>query len=176
MHLSRHVLVWSVVLKRGPTPAVSASSWSLVRNAWSWAPPKTWWIKLLRVGILPNPLGYLFIYCFLGLHIQHNGWSQAWGRIRAAAADLYHSHSNARWEAVWDPHHSSQQHRILNSLIEARDWSHILTWMLVGFITAVLHQELLLGYFDACSSLRTIGLDNSSCMEAVSWLYGIVKS
>ena len=48
--------------------------------------------------------------------------SQARGGIRVAAASLLHSHCNASSE----PHHSSWQCQILNSLSEARDRTHIL--------------------------------------------------
>ena len=54
------------------------------------------------------------------------GGSQARGRIRAAAASLHHSHSNARSELICDLHHSSQQRWILNPLSEARDQTRIL--------------------------------------------------
>ena len=40
--------------------------------------------------------------------------SQAKGRMRAAAAGLCHSHSNARLELCMQPAHSSWQHWIFN--------------------------------------------------------------
>ena len=50
------------------------------------------------------------------------GNSQARGQIGAAAAGLHHSHSNSGSDtSVTCVHHSSQQHRILNLLSEARD-------------------------------------------------------
>ena len=53
----------------------------------------------------------------------------------------------ARTTAMWDPsgvrdlHHSSQQHRLLNPLSEARDRTHILMDT-IRFITAVPRREL----------------------------------
>ena len=44
----------------------------------------------------------LFIYLFLGTSTAY-GVSQARGRIEAVAADLYHSHSNARSEPCLQP-------------------------------------------------------------------------
>ena len=61
------------------------------------------------------------------------GGSQPRGLIRAVGADPHHSHSNARSSHVCDLHHSSQQHRILNLLSEASNWTRNLTvlgWIL----------------------------------------------
>ena len=54
------------------------------------------------------------------------GSSQAKGRIAAAAAGLYHSHSNAGFEMHLQLHHSLQQCWILNPLSKARDLIHVL--------------------------------------------------
>ena len=55
------------------------------------------------------------------------GSYQAKGQIGAAAADLRHSHSNARDPShVCDLYHNSRQRRILNPLSEARDQTYIL--------------------------------------------------
>jgi len=54
------------------------------------------------------------------------GSSWAKGQIRAAAAGLHHSHSNARSEPRLWPHHGSRQHWILNPLSDARDRTCIL--------------------------------------------------
>ena len=67
---------------------------------------------------------YLFIYLFvflpfLGPLPVAQGGSQARGRIRAVAAGLCESHSNAG--SVCNLHHSSRQCRILNPLSKARD-------------------------------------------------------
>ena len=49
---------------------------------------------------------YLFdfnlIFCFLGPHVQHM-YVPRLGLIRAAAAGLHHSHSNARSESCLQP-------------------------------------------------------------------------
>ena len=55
------------------------------------------------------------------------GGSQAGGLIRATATGLHHSHSNTGPSHIWDLHHSSQQHQILNPLSVARDQ----TWNLM---------------------------------------------
>ena len=65
------------------------------------------------------------------------GGSQARSQIGAAAAGppLRHSHSNAEPSLVFDLHHSSQQHWILNPLSEARDRTR--NFMVpVGFVSA----------------------------------------
>ena len=55
------------------------------------------------------------------------GSSQARGHIRAAAAGLHHSHSNAGFEPHLPPTpHSSWQRQILNPLSETRDQTCIL--------------------------------------------------
>ena len=72
---------------------------------------------------------YLFIYlvfCFFRAAPMACGNSQARRRIRAVAAGLHHSHSNAGSEPVCDIQHSSRQHRILNPLSKARDRTCIL--------------------------------------------------
>ena len=53
------------------------------------------------------------------------GGFQARGLIRAVAASLHLSHSNARSECVCNLHHSSQQGWILHPLNEARDQSYL---------------------------------------------------
>ena len=54
------------------------------------------------------------------------GDSQARGLIGAAAAGLCysHSHSNAGLSRIFDLHHSSQEHQILNPLSNTRDQTH----------------------------------------------------
>ena len=49
------------------------------------------------------------------------GSSQARVESEAIAADLHHSHRNARSKQVFNLHCSSWQHQILNPLTEARD-------------------------------------------------------
>ena len=73
----------------------------------------------------PRQLGLVWFGLFRATSVAY-GSSQARGRIRAAAAGLHHSHSNAGSEpdlqltaplmATWDPY----------PLIEARDWTCIL--------------------------------------------------
>ena len=68
-------------------------------------------------------LGFLFCFVLLfrATPVAYGG-SQARGRIRATAASLHHSHSNAGSEShICDPHHSSWQCHILKPLSEARD-------------------------------------------------------
>jgi len=63
---------------------------------------------------------YLFICFFRGTPGAHGG-SQTRGLIRATAARLHHSYSNA---IVCDLHHSSWQYWILDPLSKARDRTH----------------------------------------------------
>ena len=80
--------------------------------------------ELLNYSWVFFKICYVFIFFLL-----HRAASEAYGsspardRIRAIAAGLRHSHSNARSDPslVCDPHHSSRQCRILNPLSEARD-------------------------------------------------------
>ena len=75
---------------------------------------------------------YIYYYCccccfvfFRATPMAYEG-SQARGWIRAAAAGLCHSHSNAGSELVYNLHHSSWQCQILNPLSQARDRTCIL--------------------------------------------------
>ena len=54
------------------------------------------------------------------------GSSQARSGIRAAAARLYHGHSNAESSCICDLHHRLQQYWVPNPLRQARDITHIL--------------------------------------------------
>ena len=62
-----------------------------------------------------------YLFCLFRATPMASGGSQARGRIRAAASSLRQSHSNAGSE----PHHSPQQHKILNPLSKARNWTCI---------------------------------------------------
>ena len=76
------------------------------------APPTRWAIINLTI---------LFLFLLFRATPMAYGGSQTRGRIRAAAAGLHHSHSNANPSCVCNLHHSSRQHQILNPLSEARD-------------------------------------------------------
>ena len=54
------------------------------------------------------------------------GSSQVTGQIRAVAAGLHQSHSNARGSLVLNLHHSLGQLWIINPLSRARDQTHML--------------------------------------------------
>ena len=70
----------------------------------------------------------LFIHCFLFLRaaLEAYGRTQARGCIRATAAGLYFSHSNAGSEPHLQPTPQLTATRILNPLSEARDRTCIL--------------------------------------------------
>ena len=95
---------------------------------------KTHWHCLLGRGGCHNDRS-LFV-CFVGFFCcccclfkaapMAYGGSQAKGPIRAAAAGLHHSHSNVGSSHVYDLHHSSRPHWILNPLSEAKDQTRIL--------------------------------------------------
>ena len=72
--------------------------------------------------------------------------SQTRGWIRATAAGLHHSHSNAP-SYVCNLHHNSQQHQTLNPLSEARDRTHVL----MGSLTTEPGWELPPWFFVFCS-------------------------
>ena len=72
-----------------------------------------------RKAALKNTILFVclfFFFCFFRAGTAAYGSS--WGRIRAIAAGLHHSRSNA---GPKDLHYSSWQHQILNPLTEARD-------------------------------------------------------
>ena len=92
------------------------------------------WIILEQSGMSYFIKNSLFVCVFRAAAVAHGG-SQARGRIRAAAAGLYPSHSNTDPSHVCDLQHSLWQHRILNPLSEARDQISS-SWMLVRFISA----------------------------------------
>ena len=83
------------------------------------------------MSILMKPLSifhFIYLFCFLGLHLWQMESSQATGRIGSIAAILFHSHSN--WESqlshICYLHHSSWQYQIPDPLSKAKDWTHIL--------------------------------------------------
>ena len=76
----------------------------------------------------PSTLSFFFVclFVFWAAPVAYGG-SQARGRIRAVAASLHHSHSNAYTPLPHsDLHHSSQQLRILNPLNKGRDQTCVL--------------------------------------------------
>ena len=64
---------------------------------------------------------FSFFFVFLGLHQQHMEVPQARGPIGAVVATLATATEMPDPSLVWDLHHSSWQHRILNPLSESRD-------------------------------------------------------
>ena len=82
--------------------------------------------KVLKPHIFFLFLSFFPIYwfiCFPYVPTAYGG-SQARGRIRATAARLHHSHSNARSKPRLWPTLSSRQCQILNPLSEARHQTH----------------------------------------------------
>ena len=77
-------------------------------------------------GAVSTILGF-FACFFFRVTPTACGVSQARGGIRAIAADLYHSHSNARSKLHCDLCHSSWQCRILNPLSKTWDQTIVLT-------------------------------------------------
>ena len=80
-----------------------------------------WYQRFLLVCVLPI---YLFIYVFLGPPAAYRG-CQARGQIRAVAASLCQSHSNARSELHQWPM-LQLLNKMFNPLCRARDRTHIL--------------------------------------------------
>ena len=79
-------------------------------------------IPLLRCDL------YLFIYlCFLGPHSQHMEVARLGVELelQLPASTTATATATSDRSRVWDLHHSSRQHWILNALSEARDWTHV---------------------------------------------------
>ena len=68
----------------------------------------------------------IYLFCLFRTAPMTYGGSQARGQIRAIAASLCHTHGNADLTCVCELYHSSQQGQIINPLMEARNWTHIL--------------------------------------------------
>ena len=89
------------------------------------------------------------------------GSSQARGPIGAAAAGLHHSHSNSNPSCIWDLHHSSLHHWILNPLSRARD------------PTCVLLDTRRVCYCPATAGIpKRVNLRSSHHKKFLSWLSG----
>ena len=82
--------------------------------------------KKTRTVCLPGCAGFSVGFRFSRAAPAAHGGPQARGPIRATAAGLCHSHSNAgsEWSCVRDLHHSSWQCGIFNPLSEARNQTH----------------------------------------------------
>jgi len=84
----------------------------------------------------------LLLLFFLGPNLWHMEVPR-WG-VKSEPQPLAYATATATQDSsqVCDLYHSSQQHRILNPLIEARI-EPTSSWILVGFVTAEPQQELL---------------------------------
>ena len=69
---------------------------------------------------------FFFFFLVFRAALAAHGFSQARGRIRAAAADLRHSHSNSRSEPYLRPTPQLEAMRDLYPLGEATDQTHML--------------------------------------------------
>ena len=65
-------------------------------------------------------------FCLFGAASTVYRDSQARGPVGTVVTGLCHSHSTRDPSRVCDLHHSSWQHRILNPVSKAREWTHIL--------------------------------------------------
>ena len=67
---------------------------------------------------------FILIFGFLGLHPRHMEVPRLGVKLKLSA----YTTATAMWDlsCVFNLHHSSQHHRILNPLSEARDQTHIL--------------------------------------------------
>ena len=84
------------------------------------------WIADKSIYIWLHHKKFFFFFHFRSTPVAY-GSSQARGQIKAAAANLPHSHHNARSKPHLWPKCSSRQCWILNPLSEARDQTCILT-------------------------------------------------
>ena len=90
---------------------------------------------------------FIFVFILFGLFrasLSAYGSSKARDWIQAAAATLYHSHSQI-WARICNLHHSSRQLQILNPPCEARGCTRF-SWILVGIFTAEPQRELLFAF------------------------------
>ena len=86
--------------------------------------------KISKILVFPWNLVFLFIYfyflffCFWGPHPQHIDVPKL--GVESELRPLVYTTSTATPDPsrVWDLHHGSQQHGILNPLSEAGDWTH----------------------------------------------------
>ena len=85
--------------------------------------------------------GFYFIFVFLGPHQRHMEVPKLRGESELQL--LAYTTATAMWDPshICNPHHSSWQCRILNSLSGARDQTHVLMDT-VGFLTAEPQQKL----------------------------------
>ena len=97
----------SCLLSPPPLPCQAASSWpagcvhsdQLLRWVGSLCSERLHsWLKALPSSLKKKKKKKIFFFLFLGLHLRHMEAPWARGPIRAAAASLHHSHSNARSE------------------------------------------------------------------------------
>ena len=70
-----------------------------------------------------HTIGFFFS-CFLGLHL----WHMEVPRLGVNSEPQLPATATATWDLslIWDPYHSSWQHRILNALSKVRDWTYLL--------------------------------------------------
>ena len=78
--------------------------------------------KHMNLGMILIYLYFLFfVFCLFRAKPMAYGGSQARSQIRAAAATAMRDPG-----CIFDLHHSSWQHQILNPLSKARDQTHVL--------------------------------------------------
>ena len=98
-------------------------------------------------ALCPRLLVFVFVFCIFKATCVSYGSSQASGQIRAIAAGLFHSHSNARSELHLRP--TPQLAATLDP--QTTEWGQGLNphpqWILVEFITAEPQWKLLLVHF-----------------------------
>ena len=103
------------------------------------------WPKFWTKALDQDFFFLIFFFClfFLGSHPQHKEIPRLGveSQLQVSAYTI----ATATWDPsrIFDLHHSSWQHRILNLLSEARDQTHILM-VLVGFVAPAEPQQELL--------------------------------
>ena len=80
-------------------------------------------------------LFHFFFFLFLGLHPGHMEVPSL--GVESELQPPAYTTATATWDlsCIYDLHHSSLQHGILNSLSKARDWTHILMDTIVRLVT-----------------------------------------
>ena len=132
-------------------------AWVYITPGWLSLSPVLGW-KLARRSVFYLSGGWVgfcfFFFWLLRATPVTYGGSQPRGPIRAVAAGLHHSNSNARSESCLDLHPSSRQCWILNPLSEARNQTSILLGAgQVHFHCATMGNPLFYKSWTTCRSM-----------------------
>ena len=103
---------------------------------------------------------YIFIYLFILVFRATSaacGGFQARGRIRAAAASLHHSHSNARSQAAYVTYTTAHGNAISLTRRARLGIEPASSWLLISFATAESQRELPQNMFNPSTDKEEVG-------------------